>query len=61
MGLFKAIFISAAIYGAYKFLTEIDTSGKQNAEDFEDGVPDWLERAKANQEMLRIGNLPQGM
>lgn len=61
MGLFRTIFISAAIYGAYKFLTEKDELGRTKIDQLKDQAPEWIEKAKAAKEDIQAGNVPQGL
>ena len=60
MGIFKTIVISAAIYGAYKFLTEADDFGKTKLDEIKEKAPEWIEKAKAVREDLQAGQFPLG-
>jgi hypothetical protein len=59
MGLFKTIVISAAVYGAYKFLTEADHLGRTRLDKIKEQAPEWLETAKEVKKDLNAGRLPQ--
>ncbi|SDZ82327.1 hypothetical protein [Pedobacter hartonius] len=59
MGLFKTIFISAAIYGAYKFLTEPDVLGNTRLDKIKEQMPELIEKAKLAKEDIWAGRMPQ--
>lgn len=61
MGIFKAVVISAAIYGAYKFLTERNEFGMTRLDEIKEKAPQLLDKAKAAAEDLKSGNLPEGL
>jgi len=60
MGLFKTIFISAAIYGAYKFLTEQDALGRTRLDEIKEKAPEWLDKATGVKDDLKEGKIPDG-
>jgi len=60
MGLFKTIFVSAAIYGAYKFLTEQDALGRTRLDQIKEQAPEWLDKAKVVKDDLESGKIPDG-
>lgn len=60
MGLFKTLVISAAIYGAYKFLTEQDEFGRTKLDEIKEQAPEWLEKAKGIKDDLQAGQVPEG-
>jgi uncharacterized membrane protein (DUF106 family) len=59
MGIIRTIVISAAIYGAYKFLTEEDTFGKSRLDSIKEQAPEWVEKAKSIKEELKSATLPE--
>ncbi|CAM4066586.1 hypothetical protein SAMN06265348_102215 [Pedobacter westerhofensis] len=59
MGLFKTLLYSAAIYGAYKFLTEQDAIGRTRLDEIKDKVPQLLDEAKSIKDGLQSGHLPE--
>lgn len=61
MGLLKTVIIGAAIYGAYKFLTEPDDFGRTKLDTIKEEAPEWLERAKEVNDDLRSGHIPEGI
>jgi hypothetical protein len=61
MGLFRTIVISAAIYGAYKFLTETDDLGRSKLDNIKEQAPEWLEKARAVKDDIKNGQLPEGI
>lgn len=46
MGLFRTAIIGAAIYGAYKYLTKKDETGRSLVDEFKDKTPEWMDKAK---------------
>lgn len=46
MGLFKTALIGAAIYGAVKYLTKKDATGRSKFDDIKEQAPEWIEKAK---------------
>ena len=60
MGLFKTIVISAAIYGAYKFLTETDELGRTRLDEIKEQVPELIGKARAIKEDLTETPFPEG-
>ncbi|WP_316818942.1 YtxH domain-containing protein [Pedobacter nyackensis] len=46
MGLFKTALIGAAVYGAFKYLTKKDISGRSMVDDIKDKAPEWMEKVK---------------
>lgn len=59
MGILKTIVISAAIYGAYKFLTEKDNLGRTRLDEIKEQTPEWLEKAKTVKQDLAAVHLPE--
>ena len=47
MGLLRTAIIGAAVYGAYKYLTKPDETGRTKLDDLTDQAPEWIEKAKA--------------
>lgn len=46
MGLFKTALIGAAVYGAIKYLTKKDETGRSIVDDLQDKAPEWMDKAK---------------
>lgn len=44
MGLFKTLLIGAAAYGAYKYATKKDASGRSMVDNIKDKAPEWKEK-----------------
>jgi hypothetical protein len=59
MGLFKTLLYSAAIYGAYKFLTEQDAIGRTRLDEIKEQVPQLVDEAKNIKESLQGGHIPE--
>lgn len=59
MGLLKTALISAAIYGAVKYLTKKDALGRSKFDDIKEQAPEWLERARVAVDGLKPGKFPQ--
>lgn len=47
MGLLRTALIGAAVYGAVKYLTKKDETGKSVVDDIKEKAPEWIEKAKA--------------
>ena len=47
MGLFRTALLGAAVYGAYKYLTKADVTGRTKLDDLKEQAPEWIEKAKA--------------
>jgi len=60
MGLFRTLVISAAIYGAYKFLTETDDLGRTRLDEIKEQVPELLDKAKSVKNDLQGRNPLEG-
>jgi len=58
MGLFKTALIGAAVYGAVKYLTKKDVTGRSKFDDIKAQAPEWIEKAKAAATDLRT-KLPE--
>jgi hypothetical protein len=61
MGLLRTIVISAAIYGAYKFLTEEDVLGRTRLDDIKEQAPEWIEKVKSVKDDLKTGYSPNDL
>lgn len=46
MGLLKTAILGAAVYGAIKYITKKDLSGRSIADDIREKAPEWIEKAK---------------
>lgn len=46
MGLFRTALIGAAIYGAIKYITKKDETGRSMVDDLKDKAPEWMDKAK---------------
>jgi len=46
MGLFKTALIGAAVYGAYKYLTKKDETGRSAVDNIKEKAPEWVKKAK---------------
>lgn len=46
MGLLKTALIGAAVYGAVKYLTKKDITGRSMVDDIKDKAPEWMEKVK---------------
>lgn len=46
MGLFRTALIGAAIYGAIKYITKKDETGKSLVDDLKEKAPEWMDKAK---------------
>lgn len=47
MGLLKTALIGAAVYGAIKYITKKDETGRSIVDDLKDKAPEWMDKAKA--------------
>lgn len=55
MGLLKTALIGAAVYGAIKYITKKDETGRSIADNIKDKAPEWMEKAKNLKEEFRTG------
>ncbi|WP_219223506.1 YtxH domain-containing protein [Pedobacter antarcticus] len=46
MGLLKTALIGAAVYGAIKYITKKDHTGRSIVDDLQDKAPEWVDKAK---------------
>ena len=46
MGLLKTALIGAAVYGAIKYLTKKDVTGRSMVDDIKEKAPEWMEKVK---------------
>lgn len=46
MGLLKTALMGAAVYGAVKYLTKKDITGRSMVDDIKDKAPEWMEKVK---------------
>lgn len=46
MGILKTALIGAAVYGAIKYLTKKDITGRSVVDDIKDKAPEWMEKVK---------------
>lgn len=46
MGLLKTALIGAVVYGAVKYLTKKDITGRSMVDDIKDKAPEWMEKVK---------------
>ncbi len=53
MGLLKTAVIGAAIYGAYKYATQRDETGKTRFDNWKEEAPKWKKKAEEYGEKLR--------
>lgn len=62
MGLLKTALIGAAIYGAYRYLTDKDElTGRSTLDNLKDQAPEWMDKIKGYQEDLTAKfNHPDG-
>lgn len=47
MGIFRTAIIGAVIYGAYKYITKKDETGKSLVDEFKEKSPEWMDKARA--------------
>ena len=59
MGLLKTIVISAAIYGAYRFLKEENDHGKTRLDEFNEKLPDWLNKMSEIKDRFKADKFPE--
>ena len=48
MGLFKTALIGAAVYGAIKYVTKKDETGRSVVDNIKEKAPEWMEKVKHN-------------
>jgi len=53
MGLFKTALIGAAVYGAIKYITKKDETGRSIMDNIKDKAPEWMEKAKDVKDKFR--------
>ncbi|WP_285059193.1 YtxH domain-containing protein [Pedobacter ginsengisoli] len=53
MGLFKTSLIGAAVYGAIKYITKKDETGRSIMDNIKDKAPEWMEKAKDVKDKFR--------
>lgn len=46
MGLIKTALIGAAVYGAIKYVTKKDTTGRSMVDDIKEKAPEWMDKVK---------------
>ncbi len=46
MGLLKTALIGAAVYGAIKYITKKDETGRSIVDDLKERAPEWMDKAK---------------
>lgn len=46
MGLLKTALIGAAVYGAIKYITKKDETGRSIVDDLKEKAPEWMDKAK---------------
>lgn len=54
MGLFKTALIGAAVYGAIKYVTKKDETGRSVVDNIKDKAPEWMERVKSAKDELKM-------
>jgi len=53
MGLLKTALIGAAVYGAIKYVTKKDASGRSLVDEFKEKAPEWVDKAKGLKDDLQ--------
>lgn len=53
MGLLKTALIGAAVYGAIKYITKKDETGRSIMDNIKDKAPEWMEKAKNVKDKFR--------
>jgi hypothetical protein len=53
MGLLKTALIGAAVYGAIKYMTKKDETGRSMMDNIKDKAPEWMEKAKNVKDKFR--------
>jgi hypothetical protein len=53
MGLLKTALIGAAVYGAIKYMTKKDETGRSMMDNIKDKAPEWMEKAKDVKDKFR--------
>ena len=53
MGLLKTALIGAAVYGAIKYMTTKDETGRSMMDNIKDKAPEWMEKAKDVKDKFR--------
>lgn len=46
MGLLKTALIGAAVYGAIKYITKKDDTGRSILDDLQEKAPEWMDKAR---------------
>ena len=46
MGLLKTVLVGAAVYGAYKYATKKDSTGRSIVDDLKERAPEFMEKAR---------------
>ncbi len=54
MGLFKTALIGAAVYGAIKYVTKKDASGRSVVDNIKEKAPEWMEKARNVKDELKV-------
>jgi len=53
MGLLKTALIGAAVYGAIKYMTKKDETGRSMMDNIKDKAPEWMEKARDVKDKFR--------
>lgn len=54
MGLFKTALIGAAVYGAIKYVTKKDETGRSVVDNIKEKAPEWMEKVKHAKDELQM-------
>lgn len=54
MGLLKTVLLGAAAYGAYKYATKKDDTGRSIMDDIKDKAPEYMDKAKRFKEDIEM-------
>lgn len=54
MGLFKTALIGAAVYGAIKYVTKKDETGRSVVDNIKEKAPEWMEKARNVKDELKL-------